>query len=350
MIFCSYRSQFDSSLEYLIFNLAKKLVKFPKVQSIVIEIGNKLFGGLRFRAIKDYQLLLSGKDLNDIKNLGSTFCSQRSDLRYDLFDIYRIDYIEEAHTSSENYSFPNECTYVLKKSGFFSTIFTAINISFFCDSHNIKLHLDWRNWPYDFDPSIFFNDSEVIYEKRFFGQDILFKASREYLDGLRADSSHYSDYLNFRKSTLFKIFNWCQQNMDLTVIDHYSGKTACFIRRGDKLLREAYPIDIDSYLLNLKKYQNVVVLGDDFYFDEELSQKGGFDHFYLDGHKLKGGDLSHVNKDAVRSILTNFYLLCMSENIIGDPYCNLFAAAMMYRGEHYSKDRNLHPWRLRKYI
>ena len=350
MIFCSYRSQFDSTLEYLIFNLAKKLVKFPKAQSIVIEIGNKLFGGLRFQAIKDYQLLLSGQKLKASPNLSSKFRSQRSDVRYDLYDLYQIDYVEEANTSSENYSFPSECTYTLKKSGFFSTIFTAINISFFCNNHNIKLHLDWKNWPYDFDPSIFFNDSEVVYEKRFSGQDILFKASREYLDSLRADSSNYSNYLNFRKTILSKIFNWCQENMDLTVIDRFSGKTACFIRRGDKLLREAYPIDIDSYLLNLKKHQNVVVLGDDFYFDEELSQKGGFDHFYLEGHRLEGGDLSHVNKDAVRSILTNFCLLCLSENIIGDPYCNLFAAAMMCKGENYSKDRNLHPWRLRKYI
>ena len=350
MIFCSYRSQFDSSIEYLLFNLAKKASKYPNLQSALIFLGMKLFDTQRFQAIRDYEVLLTGGRLNTRAADEKAFASQRWDVRYDLFDLYGIDYVEGVTSSSPQLPFPKECTYIFKKSGFFSTIFTAISVSFFCKSHYIKLHLDWKNWPYDFDPSIFFESSGEIYQKRYSGQDILFRASREFLDSLDMSSQQYEDYRIYRKSVLVKLFNWCQDNLDQKTISQFSKSTACFIRRGDKLLREAYPISGEAYLSNLKKYQNVVVLGDDFYFDETLCKEGDFTHFYLDNHKLSGGDLSHVNADAVRSILTNYFLLCSSEEIIGDPYCNLFAAAMVYKDIYYSHDRNLHPWRLRKYI
>jgi len=350
MIFFSYKFQFDSYLEWFFFSLAKKLYQFPGLQAKILLLGRVFFPkNSRFQALDDYILRLNGGSLHMSPAPRDYASSWHQESAYDFLDLYDIEYVEKALPISLNHSFPNQCVYTFEKSGFFSTIFTAINILFFCDQHGIDLTFDWKNWPYDFDPDIFFNVSNSKVGPEFRDQDILFFSSRNYLDSLDIDSQEFHKLQLFRKQILGKIFNWCEANFHTQSIAPFAGKTACFIRRGDKLIRESYPISSHAYLYNLKKYPNIIVLGDDFYFNERLSKEGNFQHFFVEGHKISGGNMSHVDRSAVNSILMNYYLLCNSENIIGDPCCNLVAAAMMYKGVTYSYDRNLFPWRLRKY-
>jgi hypothetical protein len=173
------------------------------------------------------------------------------------------------------------------------------------------------------------------------------------LDGFDNQNINYSNYIFFRKKILKKIYENESIFLNKECINSIKlldNEIGCFIRRGDKLIRESYPINLNMYISVLKKYKKVVITGDDYYFNENLSRSTGFLHFSQENYRPTGGNLALVEKSAVIAILANFIMLVNSKKIIGDPYCNLVAAAMILKGIDRSYDQRLHPWLMRKYI
>jgi hypothetical protein len=359
MIVGSYNFQFNSNVKYYLFCRIKDLNKFFILQIGLLNILIRLFNEPKFRALRDYILLLKYDSyMPDIKQYANVSLAQLNKNEYlDVYDLCGQIYPafnKNSLPSSQIYAAPEFITYAVEKSGFFSTIFTLICISFYCGRNNIKLHIDWDEWPYTFDAGILFDDEKNVYfEIVSKGQSDLFFKSREYLDQLTSDSKELEKFLLYRYKVIKNLHDWCGEhlNNDLLVeISSYKTHAACFIRRGDKLLKEAYPININIYKNILSKYSDVVILGDDYYFNKKLAGAENFDVFEIPGYKPQGAYLNNTGENAVQSILCNFYLLSESKFAIGDPYCNLVAAALVYRKETFSYDKRLHPWQLRTYI
>ena len=315
---------------------------------------------IRFSALYAYIRKLKGENIQISKYDFNKLNNWNTNIKYDVMDIYGLKYLEKyLNNLSSEIENVKYCIYKLPRSGFFSTILTAVNIVYYCKVKKITLMLDWSEWIYDFDPSIFFEvqpDLRGVKDVRnFHDQDILFVSSRVFLDAIIDKEDLLQDFKNYRKLVINNVYSWCKENIDITAINNsidlnLNNFIVCFIRRGDKLKRESYPIDIDSYKIQLKSYENLLIIGDDNKFNKKLSSLIPCREYCDPAYIINGGDLSHNNYSAVKSILTNFYILSSSKNIIGDPYCNLVAAAMIKKNIIYSYDRVLHPWRLRNYF
>jgi hypothetical protein len=254
---------------------------------------------------------------------------------------------------SENHIFERDIVYKFEKSGFFSTIFTLINISFYCKFHSINLEIDWSNWQYPINIKFLFPSliAQSSISTSYTGHDILFYESRIFIDQLS-----YTDrisYNKFKKLIITSIFDWCTHNLDikeLNKINEVKKSTVCFIRRGDKLYKESYPLTIQDYSSNLSFFNNITICGDDYLFNKRLSLKHAAFNYTPFNNKPNGAKLKDNSLLSTFTILSNFYLLCICENLIGDPYCNLVSAALIYRDEHTSYCKQLFPWKLRDYV
>ena len=358
MILSSYKTEFDSNFKYHIFQITKRLSKYKKIQILILGIIIRISPDNKLMALLCY---INGINYIDNKINISNFTIKRDEEFYnknlDIYDLFYINYKNKNRKKIENIIKENYYTnvsYVVERSGFFSTIFTVVIISYFCNKNNINLHINWRNWPYKFDISQFFfcaNESEGISIES--GQGHLFSLSREYINMLDDGKEGLEDYFSYRYQILKKIYIWAKSNKILELMEanlNLEDITTCFIRRGDKLLHEGYPLTVANYRKTLSQYENVLIIGDDYYFNENLCKSTNFQHSYIPGYTPKGAYLSQMTVNSVNAILLNLCILVDSKYIIGDPYCNLFAAALILRGENYSKDRILHPWKLRNFI
>ena len=131
MIFCSYRSEFKDYFSYLVFNFFKKLNALKYLQLVLLYIAIRLSADVRYEALYTYIKKINGANIR-IKNLEYSRlrgCSHGT--KYDFLDLHNISYIEESSNLSFPYFIkPEGCIYRLPRSGFFSTILTAINVSY----------------------------------------------------------------------------------------------------------------------------------------------------------------------------------------------------------------------------
>lgn len=356
MITCSYRGNFNSYFLFLCYKIIIKLGKLFFIQRIVLEILSYITKNSKITALNDYIRLLHEDNYHpDILKYPDNKLSELA--KYEILDIYdlcRAEYPKEMQVNIKNGIRCMGITYAVEKSGFFSTIFTVTCISFYCLKNNIKLNIDWSNWEYSYAIDFLFSNSvsSDFYSIRSEGQGELFTSARNFLDSFQEGSETISEYLEYRHRVIKNLYDSIQLSDEDAINYSYSRKyVAAFIRRGDKLLNESYPIDKIQYSKKLMKYPNIVLLGDDYYFNKSLSRMiPGSSVFEIQGYKPRGGYLNNTGPNAVKSILCNFMILSNSNQLIGDPYCNLVAAALIYRKEFFSYELGLFPWKLRNYI
>ena len=354
MITCSYRSKFNNYFTFLFYKITIKLSGFYKIQIIILRFICKISKDPKIIALYDYiQLLENENYYPDILSYPEDKLSKldRGDL-LDIYDLCRKDYPKEGNKSIYVDLKDQGITYIVEKSGFFSTIFTVITVSFYCKNNNSQLNIDWTGWEYDYEINSLFESDDNFYTNSSEGQGKLFLSARKFIDSLQEDSEIIKEYESYRYEIIKKLYDSAKSNYDYKNISLVKRNyIAAFIRRGDKIINESYPIDLIKYYNKLKKYQNIVLLGDDYYFNESLSKMiPSSAVFEITGYKPRGGYLNNNGSEAVKSIINNFIILCDSDKLIGDPYCNLVAAALVYRKEFYSDEPELFPWKLRNYV
>lgn len=345
----SYRANFDNVLDYYLFNLVKKLNHFPKFQIRTLVI---LLAIRNSKKLQVLYLYLCG-----VNNFEQRPSKPLIEVVLDGEDNLYVAGLQKTSVSRLMVNFESDVTYIFDKSGFFSTILTLININFLCKMHNIAVNFDSRNWGYPFDLNLIFENLLTPKGVNLHsGQDELFLKSREYVDEIyKTNQDAYSEYVMFRYTMIKKIFDVCNLYLDPETLKQLHERrdfTTCFIRRGDKLRYEAYPLTVANYTKALERYESLLVIGDDYYFNNRLvmENKSKFSQWCLSGYRIKGGYVDNTSNNAMASILSNFYLLCIAKNIIGDANCNLVAAAMICRGDLYTDCLRLHPWKLKNYV
>lgn len=361
----SYRANFDNALDYYLFNLIKKLNHFPKFQIRILVILLTIGNSKKLQALYLYLLSVNNFERRRSKPLIDFVLDGEDDLyrRLDAIDLHlnppliKVAGLQKTSASHLMVNFESNVTYIFDKSGFFSTILTLININFLCKMHNIVVNFDSRNWGYPFDLNLIFENLLTPKGVNLYsGQDELFLKSREYVDEIqKTNQDAYSEYVMFRYTMIKKIFDVCNLYLDSETLKQLHERmdfTTCFIRRGDKLRYEAYPLTVANYAKAFERYEKLLVIGDDYYFNNRLvmKNKSKFSQWCLSGYRIKGGYVDNTSNNAMASILSNFYLLCIAKNIIGDANCNLVAAAMICRGDLYTDCLRLHPWKLKNYV
>jgi hypothetical protein len=353
MITCSYRGYFNSYLNYKLYKFIIYLNKYTLFQKYLLSFILQCSNDPKLMALQDYIGLLNSSEYNpSIKRYSKSALEKLN--KYEQLDIY--DLCKENYPATQFqpdislHEIKGEITYVVEKSGFFSTIFSVTSVVFYCLKNNIKLHLDWSEWVYSYDISYLFDDEKKqIFENKCRGQQTLFKNARIFIDKL--ESCDLREYFEYRKFIIQKLYNAVLPQVNSEYLVNCKYQIAIFIRRGDKLINESYPISLGIYTKILKSYPNLLILGDDYYFNKSLSRHiAGSKTLEIMGYKPRGGYLNNSGDVAVKSILTNFISLCMASKVIGDPYCNLVAAALIYRGENRSYDLRIAPWSLRNYV
>lgn len=124
-----------------------------------------------------------------------------------------------------------------------------------------------------------------------------------------------------------------------------------FIRRGDKLAREAIDVPVAAYVRSIDRLTRAspsappLIVGDDDRFIARIRRARpaavAFDAF----PPLAGSTLgTAVSLDRTLAILANFCMLCEARDLVGDAHCNLVAAAMAVRGDTVCADPVLFPW------
>ncbi len=365
MILSSYKTNFDNILDYYLFNIAKKLNKFPMFQIRALEMLLKVRKNKKLYALYLYLCGVNNVDRSLYKPLIEVVLNYADDFNasLDFVDLHlknsllKVARLPKDSTNPKNINFGSNIIYVFDKSGFFSTIITLMNVNFFCQKHNITINFDSRNWPYPFDLSLIFpNMRKSESENSYSGQDELFLKSRAFVDQIqKVNHDIYTEYSNYRCNVIKKIFDTCNLYLNQEVLkelNERSNFTTCFVRRGDKLKYESYALTISNYVKALESYDRLLIIGDDYFFNYQIVKRSKFKftQWCLKNYRIKGGYISNTSSNALTSILSNFYLLCIADEIIGDANCNLVAAAMIYRGDFYTDCLKLHPWRLKNYI
>jgi len=360
MILGSYRHQFDNNIDYFVFKIVCSLNNYFYLQIFILKIIKFWRSSYKLNALLIYIYLINevnykkfdekikfnGVEWNDFEDLKSLFPKSKIERKNCL-------------TDDEADGFRSPLIYKFDKSGFFSVIFTLININFYCESKKLALIIDDENWLYKFNlrnlfPHCFIDSLNIPNEHKYSGQDRLFEASRMYIKKIKVeDMIIYTQLNSYRQKIFKKLYIIATEHLKNSNINiNYYGVT-CFIRRGDKLKNESYPLTLENYCKNLKPLKhNLSIIGDDYYFNEKISKNLKVQNIFIPGYKPRGAFLEESSDEnaALNSILLNFKILCESEAVIGDANCNLVAAAMAYRGENYTHLRGLHPWGFKDFI
>jgi hypothetical protein len=128
--------------------------------------------------------------------------------------------------------------------------------------------------------------------------------------------------------------------------------TVWFVRRGDKLAREAIDVPVAAYVRSIDRIvdrdpsASPFVAGDDDGFMAAIRQVrpsvGAFTRF----PPIHGSTLAAaVSLERTLPILAHFCILCEARAVVGDSHCNLVAAAMSVRGDMEAADPELFPWK-----
>lgn len=126
---------------------------------------------------------------------------------------------------------------------------------------------------------------------------------------------------------------------------------AWFVRRGDKLAREALDVPVAAYVRSIDRLGGTrppappLVIGDDDRFIAAIRRARPAAAAFAAFPPLAGSALAPaVDLDRTLAILANFCILCEARELVGDAHCNLVAAAMAVRGDAVCADPILFPW------
>jgi hypothetical protein len=159
----------------------------------------------------------------------------------------------------------------------------------------------------------------------------------------------HAEFERFTQAALTRLYSRCQIMLEKHGIKrpepgHFE---VYFIRRGDKLLAESLDIPSEAYLRSMasRAPSPLLAIGDDDFFIDSLKTRLPTLSCFSPFPPLAGSTLDRrVSLERTLSIMSHFCVLCEARKVIGDPHCNLVAAALAVRGERYSADRQLFPW------
>ncbi|MEX1075712.1 MAG: hypothetical protein WED27_04590 [Pirellulales bacterium] len=127
--------------------------------------------------------------------------------------------------------------------------------------------------------------------------------------------------------------------------------TVWFVRRGDKLAREALDVPVAAYVRSIDRIMGrdpaaaPLVVGDDDGFIAAIRRLRPWVGWFAGFPAIHGSTLAAtVSLERTLALLANFCILCEARAVVGDSHCNLVAAAMAVRGDMAAADPELFPW------
>ncbi len=277
----------------------------------------------------------------------TTYLAPHPNLAADVAAVARIAPIVNLDVAVEAISVPDlpapRSFFTPPRSGFFSTV-SAVLTQRFLRGDGVPINA-WF-WPY-----------AVPLADIVGGPCMMAKAPADRLGPLREHLFHspeiHSEFHVFVRRELAAVFDRCRNSLAMHGIElpPAGGHAVWFVRRGDKLAREALDVPVTAYVRSIDRIVGrdsaaaPLVVGDDDGFSAAIRRLrpwvGGFARFPV----IHGSTLTAaVSLERSLAILANFCILCEARAVVGDSHCNLVAAAMAVRGDLAAADPELFPW------